>query len=175
MIAQHIFTSARTPDRDDFSGTAGYIFTLESDITVVALGRIESVGGTLTNHRIGVWDSNSQSQIAFTTITPTSQLNNGWRYESVTPFALSSGVTYRIGSEEFVGVDNWVTRASVSGFLSGSAVIGGGCFTQGNFNFPGLAAGGVGFALAWPEIYTSGTVTPSPRRRRQLQQSGGAL
>jgi hypothetical protein len=83
-----------------FSATAGWSFQPATNITVTELG---CVANFFTNNpsaasvEIGLWNSLG-SLLASNTITLGSSNIDGSRYESVTPVALLSGTTYRIGA-----------------------------------------------------------------------------
>jgi hypothetical protein len=77
----------------------GWIFTVNTPITVTALGVYDYTGNGLSiSHDVGIFDQSSQSLLGSMTVPAgtAGTLINGFRYESVTPFALTQGDNYVI-------------------------------------------------------------------------------
>ena len=82
------------------SGTAGYEFTVNSALTVTALGVFDDrQNGLSDSHPIGLYN-NSGVLLASTTLDSgtTDLLINQFRYRNIAPTALAAGQNYRIGA-----------------------------------------------------------------------------
>ncbi len=79
--------------------TLGYAFTLSNAVTVNALGFW--AGGTLTSHRVAIWDIGG-TMLTSGTVSAADPLVANYRYDSVAPLSLAAG-SYVIGGEFFNG------------------------------------------------------------------------
>ncbi len=88
-----------TEARND-AWTLGYFFTPNTNITLTQLGSWDSFGDGFVSgtQDAGLWDVNTGSLLAFATITNGSTLDGGFRWEPVSPVALSTGTLYVVGS-----------------------------------------------------------------------------
>ena len=92
--------------RNDWTGPIGFTFTAANNATCIALGRW-IVGGNNQPHTIALCSSTG-SVLAYGTLTTAGKLP--WTYAYVTlatPYALASGTTYAIVSQEQLNGDQW--------------------------------------------------------------------
>jgi hypothetical protein len=94
-------------NRNDFSGTIGSQFTVQSNaLSVVALGYEDADGnGFNSAHQMAIWDTNG-TVLGSVTLPAGLQatLEGAWRYGALSsPLVLSPGFTYYIGVEVFAG------------------------------------------------------------------------
>lgn len=93
--------------RNDFAGALGYTFTTTETLEVYALGRPENEGLT-ADHGVRIWNVSTQELVAEVTITPTSPIKDGFRYEVLaTPVTLETLTKYLVASDEEAGGDVW--------------------------------------------------------------------
>jgi hypothetical protein len=77
----------------------GWVFTVNSPITVSALGVYDVNGvGLSVSHDVGIFEDSSTSLIGSTTVAagPCGTLIDSFCYQSVSPFSLAAGDTYTI-------------------------------------------------------------------------------
>ena len=105
-------------NRNDYSGTVGVEFTMNTAFRITALGVQdgELVGGLVSTHDVGVWnlsgDLLATVEIQSGTASP---LDGAWRYETLaTPVILAAG-TYHIGAEFFSSGDPWTDTTTTYG------------------------------------------------------------
>ncbi len=86
-------------DRNDGSFSLGWTFTLNSQVTVTALGFYSANMGALsTSHDVGIYDAGC-NLVATTTVLPTDALRGFFRYHDLpSPVVLSPGQTYSIAA-----------------------------------------------------------------------------
>lgn len=132
-------TSAGT-SRNNFDGTVGCKFTVNSTITVTSVARYV-ISGSTQSHRVGIWDSGF-TKLAEVTVNA-SGLGTGFAYVSLgTPVTLTSG-NYYIGTEEFSGGDSFLNDDSTIS-TTGVATITTSSFASGAYDAPfNLATSGV--------------------------------
>ncbi len=109
-----------------YSGYIGGKFTVGgANITVTHLARYVISGSTQT-HTLKIWDDSGTDVILASASLDASLFSNEWGSASVgTPVVLTSGVTYRIGSEEFSGGDLWHEAAGSTYTVTGVATLNG--------------------------------------------------
>ncbi len=76
--------------------TIGMEFTPQADIQVTQLGVLDAGSdgaGLQTSHDVGLW-LNDGTPLSTVTVTASSTLTSGFRYEAITPVTLTAGVTY---------------------------------------------------------------------------------
>lgn len=95
--------------RNDFTGTVGHKFTPNTSIVVTALGRYKMSGTMSSSHRVRIWRESDQVVVADVTVTTGSAVDSiGFAFEYLgSSVTLSSGVAYRIGSDEDAAGDFW--------------------------------------------------------------------
>jgi len=111
----NFFNTLYTGGNTGLTGSLGYEFTPSQNIGVTALGRAVS-GSMNQNHTIYIWQVSNQSLVCSATVTPSSPTDAlGYKYTTLgTTVNLTSGVTYRIVSDERLGGDAWMNFANVS-------------------------------------------------------------
>ena len=98
--------------RGDYGGYSGFRFTAGANVTVKTLGRVDVGDGAGSpmayNHDLVIWDVAKNKIIAKTTVTPSSQKENGFCYENLSaPVFLIKGKEYTIASSEIINGDHW--------------------------------------------------------------------
>jgi hypothetical protein len=92
--------SGLTQFNENTSGLDGLFFTPTTGITVTALGYIEpaapAAGWPAAGNQVGLYQVAGASLLGNTTVTSVSQLNAGFRYNSITPINLTAGVQYAV-------------------------------------------------------------------------------
>lgn len=80
----------------------GWRFTVADDILITDLGvwNMDSAGGLVSAHAVGVWDA-SEALVTFATVDATGTVVGDWIYASVTPAVLPTGQIYTIGAVYF--------------------------------------------------------------------------
>jgi len=82
--------------------TIGWSFTVASpnDLTVTSLGFWDATPGTslAQSHQVGIWTGDGSTLLGSITVQIDSLLSDSFRYEDVTPFVLTSGMSYLIGA-----------------------------------------------------------------------------
>lgn len=149
-------SSLYTGTRTNHTGPVGYQFTPTQNLTVKSLGR--PVGGTMNqSHTIRIWQVSNQTQVASITVTPSSPSDSlGYKYEVLPQTVpLTSGVAYRIVTEEISGQsDTWRDVGPIPNH-SGLATIQGGWVGYGSGVFPGgYTSGGNDNGYAAPTFFT---------------------
>jgi len=86
-------------DLNNGSFSLGWTFTLNSQVTVTALGFYSANKGSLsTSHDVGIYDANC-NLVANTTVQPSDTLQGFFRYHTLaSPVVLSPGQTYSIAA-----------------------------------------------------------------------------
>jgi MYXO-CTERM domain-containing protein len=97
----------------------GWIFSVNSPITVTALGVYNSTGtGLSISHDVGIFLQSNESLVDSVTVPSgtTGALINGFRYQAVTPFSLTAGDTYVIAMTmpAFNGDQQLINNTSVT-------------------------------------------------------------
>ena len=84
-------------DYGNVAGSWGWEFSTTSDLTVTALGVYDVGGdGLPENTTVGIWRESDQALVGSTVVPTNGTLIGGFRYNDVSPFALSSSEVYRI-------------------------------------------------------------------------------
>lgn len=80
--------------------TLGYYFTPNTNITLTQLGAWDSYGDGFVSgfQEVGLWDVASSTMLAYTQVGNGSALDGGFRWERVSPVALTPGMTYVVGA-----------------------------------------------------------------------------
>jgi len=110
-------------------GTSGWSFNVSEGITVVSLGYYDHLmDGFVDSHQVGLWrvaaDRNSATLLASTTLSSGSgaELDGSFRYNDVTPFALTPGESYIIAGVLGVGTGqaefDYTVRPTAAGWTS---------------------------------------------------------
>jgi hypothetical protein len=79
--------------------TIGWTFSTATDITVTELGFFDQTPADPLSqtHEVGIWDA-SGTLLASITVGTNDPLDGSFRYHTITPFDLVSGITYFIGA-----------------------------------------------------------------------------
>jgi hypothetical protein len=129
--------------------TIGWEFVLAAPVTVTQMGFYD-VGpvnqstywptwigpdgdGLKANHDVAIWDVNSQHQMVSAVLTNSAQLDQGFRWVSVSPTTLGAG-TYRIGAS--VNDDDWYFYDTASQTTTSPVSYVGGVYLLGSFAYP---------------------------------------
>jgi hypothetical protein len=94
---------------------AGNSFTAFGGQTLNSLGFVD-VGsdGIVDSYQVGLWDTNTQTLLASTTVTPASPLINGFRYAPIPATTIPNGSSFTIGALlHTTQQDSWVINATV--------------------------------------------------------------
>jgi hypothetical protein len=110
--------------------TLGWEFTVNSDITVIALGLFDAgKDGLGEGHNVGLWDSTGGQLLSVNVPAGTiGTLDGYFRYATATPVVLLGGHNYMIGAAYGEGVPqldsviNYPPFGSVTGFTTPSAI-----------------------------------------------------
>lgn len=79
--------------------TLGFEFSVTGSQTIDALGVYDNLGdGLTTGANIGLWDTSGNLLVSTTIAAGGGTLNGLFRYQAITPFALSAGTRYIIGA-----------------------------------------------------------------------------
>ena len=109
--------SKDAPMRNDYGGYIGVRFNVTSEITVTTLGRPDILENypMSQDHEIVIFDVETNRRIARVTVTPSSPIENGYRYENLSqPVTLRAGNKYTICSAEFVEGDYWAASYNMT-------------------------------------------------------------
>ena len=81
-------------------GITGFDFTPEATLTVSGLGWYDQDGdGLLNDHPIAIYETNTQTELAMTTVTSISSLDgSNYRFEDIAPLTLDAGTTYTVAA-----------------------------------------------------------------------------
>lgn len=95
---------------------AGNSFTAPNGATFNSLGFIDlGSDGIHDSYQVGLWDTNTQTLLASTTVTPSSTLINGFRYASIPPTTITPGESFTIAARlDSTQVDGWITNATLA-------------------------------------------------------------
>ena len=107
-LVKSFLKKAESGERNDYAGGVGYEFTCLEDINVYALGR--PLNTTMEeDHRIFIWDVETQELVTWATVTPASPVDDlGFKKVNLSEaVTLKKDSTYRIVSEEFLYGDMW--------------------------------------------------------------------
>lgn len=148
------------------TGTAGWTFSPTTNISVTALGVLDSIFTTPNEGPIsvGLWAANG-TLLSSSLVASNSALLNSTRYEAVTPTFLSAGLSYYIGAYAPAGTivlagEDPGTGGSVT--MSPEIQIGGAVYDPGAFGFPNTSGGDAGSALLAPNFqYVNAVPEPS--------------
>jgi hypothetical protein len=130
---------------DSTPRTLGWYFTVSSGVTVSSLGLWDENPADDLNesHQVGIWDSLG-TLLASVVVPANGTLDGSFRYSTITPLTLSTGVTYYIGAlygGNFLdtyafGVSSLTTDSRVN-FLGSAA-----SDSNSGFAFPGTQGAG---------------------------------
>jgi hypothetical protein len=148
IVALQSFTVGGLFNSFDFTNqTVGWSFTANDNLSVTSLGLwdetpADPLGQT---HRVGLWNSTG-TLLGSVTIQTNSPLTGDFRYEAITPVALTSGSTYFLGSEvsdpfsDFytTGAGSIITAPEIT-FLNTARNS-----SAGGFSFPSITGNGNG-------------------------------
>lgn len=103
---------ATVGNRDNFTGTVGFGFTLDADSKINALGYQDAGGdGLVLDHQVGLWRLSDGALLASVVVPAgsTALLDDDWRYVEIgSEIALVTGETYVVGAEVFSNSgDGW--------------------------------------------------------------------
>ena len=112
---------ASAPVAHDSQLSLGFVFTTNADVEVTSLGYYdEDQDGFLTNHEVGIFNSNGQLLIStMLTAGSESHLDGLYRYRAVTPITLPANETFTIAATTGGNADGFAfgTNATISGFV----------------------------------------------------------
>ena len=97
--------------RNNYTGTVGILFTCNSSIHVVALGRTNLSGNT-GNHTLYLYDKTANSILASVTISTGAGTAGTVVYGNITSTALGTSHTYAVVSSETTSGDSWYDQAT---------------------------------------------------------------
>ena len=145
--------------------TLGYSFQVDSPITVTALAVFDAGSdGLNVSHAVGFWDANAN--LLASVVVPAgvaAPIQGGFRYENITPLALTVGDIYYVGSVNGIDNDGWeqdptvLTAAPEITYLSRQYE-----FSSGGLVFPDLVGSGSTGYFGGNFLFGSGTQTPEP-------------
>jgi len=93
--------------RNDYTGSVGFRFLVNTNITVTDLGRWV-VSGNSGTHAVKIHGpGGSYSTLATGNVNTSGATAGAYAYQSITPLSLTSGLYYRIESDETSGGDQW--------------------------------------------------------------------
>jgi hypothetical protein len=144
------------------TGTAGWTFHAETDISVNALGCLDYLFDVQGPLSVGLWDADG-SLLASSSISAASPPVNESRYEAITPVTLFAGVTYHIGAYSPSGtiiLDAALPGEGGSVHTSPEIQLETAAVGYSDFTFPNDLQGGPGAALLTANF--SYTVVPEP-------------
>ena len=109
---------ATTDESNIFSGdgpwTLGWTFTVNTSITVVALGAWDSNGdGFADSHAVGLWEDGG-ALLASTPVSSGDTLIANFRYAAIGPVTLAAGRTYVVGASDLGLGDDYVLDSAGS-------------------------------------------------------------
>jgi hypothetical protein len=156
-VLTNFFKQLYTGTRNDYPSCVGYEFVPAADITVTALGR--AVSGTMTqNHLLRIWTVSSQSVLTSVTVTPSSTTDAlGYKYEMLSsPVTLSSGVAYRITSNENLYGDAFMDYGSISNHSNLATITDDAYADYNNYGYPNnpYGNGAADHGYMGPTFYT---------------------
>ena len=103
IVALQSFTGGSVFTRlDETHRTIGWSFTANDNLSVTSLGLWDETPADPLgqSHRVGLWSSTG-TLVGSATIQTNSPLTGSFRYAAITPVALTSGLTYFLGSEVY--------------------------------------------------------------------------
>jgi hypothetical protein len=158
--------------------TAGWKFTVSSQITIAGLG-IFDVGadGLAQSHQIGLWSGDGSSLLANATITnanstsiaSTSNLGN-WRATSISSLQLGPG-DYVIGAFYQAGSPDTAVRGATASTISG--VTWDEYRGSPGLTFPATFTGEGGKGFFGPNLFTAGQTPPVPEPKTYAMLMAG--
>ena len=144
--------------------TLGYSFRVDSPITVTALAVFDADSdGLNVSHAVGIWDASAN--LLASVVVPAgvaAPILGGFRYENISPLALTVGDVYYVGSVNGIDNDGWeqdpsvLTAAPEITYLSRQYE-----FSSGGLVFPDLVGSGDTGYFGGNFLF-GGTQTPEP-------------
>src|ERR1035441_4742873 len=86
-------------------GNDGFFFTPTTAISVTSLGYVDC--GFSVGHDVGLYDVSTSTLLASTTVTGSSTLDSGFRYDLITPVSLTAGNEYAVVGTQVTADSNW--------------------------------------------------------------------
>jgi len=84
--------------------SAGFSFSVASDIQVTDLGAFDPGGDAFLNsHEVGIYDGNTIQLLASATVTSANDLVDGFRYAPITPITLDTSTFYIVAAADYNG------------------------------------------------------------------------
>jgi PEP-CTERM motif-containing protein len=155
--------------------TLGYSFQVNSAISVSALAVFDAGSdGLNVSHAVGFWDASGN--LLASVVVPAgvaAPIQGGFRYEPITPLALTVGNVYYVGSVNGIDNDPWeqdpsvLTAAPQITYLSRQYE-----FSSGGLVFPNLVGSGTTGYFGGNFLFTTGVPVPEPGTFMML---GGGL
>ena len=131
--------------------TLGWAFTVNSDISVTALGVFDSdQDGLAERHQVGLW--NSGGTLLASTIVgagTADSLTNQFRYSTIAALALNAGQTYTIGALWNNNLDGLVYPGNTAGFSTAADI----SFNDNRFQFGATLANPTSSASTEPAYF----------------------
>lgn len=91
--------SSPGPENESSVWTLGFQFTVNSPISITALGAFDyAQDGFAQAQQVGLW-SNDGTLLASTFVDNSDPLEGFWRFHDIVPLALTVGQTYRVASQ----------------------------------------------------------------------------
>lgn len=165
----------------NYSRTLGWAFQTSQPLEVDALGVFDSNDDGLESAvGVGIWRTSDEQLIASVTIPvgTGAPLDDGFRYQSITPVTLAAATQYRIGAVALSGFIPFLHQASGT-FASELTIIGNGVQENDNINalvFPAQLNGpGNEDRYFGPNFQFGGTPIPEPSTLVLMGIGGMAL
>jgi hypothetical protein len=86
-------------------GNDGFFFTPTTAISVTSLGYVDC--GFSVGHDVGLYDVSTSTLLWSTTVTGSSTLDSGFRYDLITPVSLTAGNEYAVVGTQVTADSNW--------------------------------------------------------------------
>jgi hypothetical protein len=144
--------------------TLGFEFSPQQNVYVTNLGTFDAGSGLSTSVQVGIWDTSGNLLVSATVPAGTAGILNGsFRYTAITPFLLTAGNRYVIGSYYSGTASSYNTGQGGSGSMDPTFVIVQDRFvTAGSLSYPSQTDG---YSGAWLganlEYQTTSQTAPS--------------
>ncbi len=133
-VVHNFFNVVYEGVRTDLSGSYGFEFVPQADLSIWALGRIAG-SGLNASHDVTIWDVAAWEGVADVTVTPQSPVDNaGYAYQKLgNPVILHKDHVYRITSSEQVNSDPVMDISAVHDHMAVARITTGAISPDGGF------------------------------------------